>query len=110
MGGERLEQAELLADGIRGDRLVQVVSSGRIVTARIRPRLLGLHARLGEDGVPLVDGRRWDDPAVLAAGREATKLPEAELQADDFGIALDCSVVRGGTIRVGDPVELIPAR
>jgi uncharacterized protein YcbX len=203
MGGERLEEAKLLADGIRGDRLVQVVSSGRIVTARIRPRLLGLHARLGDDGVPLVEGRRFDDPVVLTAVREATLLPEAELQADDFverfdvlpltvltdggieafgydyrrlrpnivisgvegltektwagrmlkvgggaayitvarsrtrcvmttfdpdtleqdrgvlrhivddldaRIALDCSVVRGGTIRVGDEVELIPAR
>ena len=30
---------------------------------------------------------------------------------DDLGasIALDCSVVRGGTIRVGDAVDLIPA-
>lgn len=55
MGGERLEEAELLPDCIHGDRLVQVVSSGR-------------------------------------------------------HIALDCSVVRGGTIRVGDQVELIPAR
>jgi uncharacterized protein len=203
MGGERLDEVELLPDGIRGDRLVQVVSHGQIVTARIRPRLLGLHARLGTDGVPLVDGRRFDDPAVLAAVREATVLPDAELQADDsverfdvlpltvltdggieaFGydhrrlrpnivisgvdglaekswagrmlkvgggaayiavarprtrcvmttfdpdtleqdrgvlqhivdgldarIALDCSVVRGGTIRVGDQVELIPAR
>ena len=27
----------------------------------------------------------------------------------DASIALDCSVVRGGTIRVGDTVELIPA-
>jgi hypothetical protein len=28
----------------------------------------------------------------------------------DARIALDCSVVRGGTIRIGDEVELIPAR
>jgi uncharacterized protein len=203
MGGEQLETAELLPDGIRGDRLVQVVSRGQIVTARIRPQLLGFHARLGADGAPIVDGRRFDDPAVLAAVREATFLPEVELQLDDslerfdvlpltvltdggieaFGydsrrlrpnivisgveglaektwagrmlevgggaasiavarsrarcvmttfdpdtleqdrgvlqhivdeldarIALDCSVVRGGTIRVGDQVELIPAR
>jgi hypothetical protein len=26
----------------------------------------------------------------------------------DASIALDCSVVRGGRVRVGDPVELIP--
>jgi uncharacterized protein len=84
MGGERLDEAELLPDGVRGDRLVQVTANGQIVTARIRPQLLGLHAMLGPDGVPSVDGRRWDDPAVLAAVREATFLPGAELQFDHF--------------------------
>ena len=84
MGGERLEEAELLPDGIRGDRLIQVVTNGQIVTARIRPQLLGFHAWLGDGDVPQVDGRRFDDPAVLAAVREATALPEAQLQTDDF--------------------------
>jgi hypothetical protein len=199
--GERLREADLLADGIRGDRLVQVVAHGRVVTARVRPRLLGLAGTLCADGTPLVDGRRWDDPVALAAIRAATALPDAELvfgdhverfdvlpltvvtdggiaafgydhrrlrpnivisgvdglaektwagrmlkigggaayvavarprtrcvmttfdpdtlQQDrgvlqhivddlDASIALDCSVVRGGRVRVGDPVELIP--
>ncbi len=203
LGGEQLEEAVLLPDGIEGDRLVQVWRGEEVVTSRVRPKLLGLHATLAADGAPLVDGRRWDDAAVLAAVREATQLPTAELRFDDhverydvlpltvvtdggiaaFGydhrrlrpnivisgvegltektwsgrmlklgggaayiavarprtrcvmttfdpdtlvqdrgvlqhivddldasIALDCSVVRGGTIRVGDPVELIPAR
>src|SRR5262249_25322308 len=176
---------------------------GRIVTSRLRPQLLGFAGTLAADGTPLVDGRRWDEPEVLCAIREATQLPAAELRLDDdlerrfdvlpltvatdggiaaFGydsrrlrsnivisgvdglaektwpgrmlkigdgeayvavarsrtrcvittfapdtlgqdggvlqhiaddldarIALDCSVVRGGTIRVGDRVELIPA-
>jgi len=200
--GEQLAEANLLADGVEGDRLVQVLVGGRIVTSRIRPQLLGLAGTLGDDGTPLVDGRRWDDPEVLRTIREAIRLPTAELRFDDhverfdvlpltlatdggiaaFGydsrrlrsnivvsgvgglaektwpgrmlkigggaayvavarsrtrcvmttfdpdtlvqdrgvlqhivddldasIALDCSVVRGGTIRVGDPVELIPA-
>ncbi|MFZ1880144.1 MAG: MOSC N-terminal beta barrel domain-containing protein [Gaiellaceae bacterium] len=202
MGGERLTEAELLADGIRGDRFVQVTANGQIVTSRIRPQLLAFKSRLDRDGVPLVDGLCWDDPAVLASVREVTGLPQAELQLDDFverfdvlpltvltdggieafgydhrrlrpniviagveglaektwagrmlkvgggaayiavarprtrcvmttfdpdtqvqdrgvlqhivddldaRIALDCSVVRGGTIRLGDEVELIPA-
>ena len=84
MGGERLDEADLRPDGIHGDRLVQVIANGRIVTSRIRPQLLAFHARLGEYDTPLVDGRPWDDPAVLAAVREATRLPGAELQFDDF--------------------------
>ncbi|HST16182.1 MAG TPA: MOSC N-terminal beta barrel domain-containing protein [Gaiellaceae bacterium] len=199
--GERLVEANLHADGIEGDRLVQVVVGGRIVTSRIRPQLLGFAGTLDDSGTPLVDGQRWDDPEVLRAIREAIQLPAAELRFDDdverfdvlpltvatdggiaaFGydsrrlrsnivvagvdglaekswsgrmlklgggaayvavarsrtrcvmttfdpdtleqdrgvlqhivddldarIALDCSVVRGGTIRVGDVVELIP--
>ena len=203
MRGERLDEADLRPDGIHGDRLVQVIANGQIVTSRIRPQLLAFHARLGEYDTPLVDGRPWDDPAVLAAVREATRLPDVELQFEDFverfdvlpltvltdggieafgydhrrlrpnivisgveglaektwagrmlkvgggsayiavarprarcvmttfdpdtqeqdrgvlqhivddldaRIALDCSVVRGGTIRIGDRVELIPLR
>jgi hypothetical protein len=73
--GELLDQAELLPDGIAGDRLVQVVHHGRIVTSRVRPKLLGLRATLDGERTPLVDGLRWDDPRVLAAVREATALP-----------------------------------
>lgn len=81
--GEPLETAELLPDGIAGDRLVQVVYRGRIVTSRVRPRLLGLAGTLDREGVPLVDGVRWDDEAALEAVRAATSLPEAELVRDD---------------------------
>ncbi|MFN7921368.1 MAG: MOSC N-terminal beta barrel domain-containing protein [Bryobacteraceae bacterium] len=70
MAGERLESARLTHNGIEGDRIVQVYDArGNIATSRTYPDLLGMHAALGEDGVPLVDGRRWDDPAVLAAVR-----------------------------------------
>ena len=71
--GERLAQAELLEGGILGDRVVHVrTREGRVVTARIRPRLLSLAGTLGPDGDPLVDGRSWRDPASLQAVREAT--------------------------------------
>jgi len=66
MAGERLTEADVRADGILGDRVVHVAGAdGRIKTARSHPRLLGLHAVLGEDGQPRVDGRRWDDPLLI---------------------------------------------
>ena len=77
MGGEPLRSARLGPDGIAGDRVVHVAAAdGRVVTARIRPALLGLHATLGPDGEPLVDGRPWRAPEVArdvrrAAGEEA---------------------------------------
>jgi len=75
MAGERLAAAELLADGIEGDRLVQAWDErDRFVTARTRPGLLAHRATLGADGQPLVDGLPWADPEVTrrveaAAGR-----------------------------------------
>jgi hypothetical protein len=83
LAGERLQDAELRMDGIAGDRLVSVVLGGRVVTSRIRPRLLGLRGSTAPDGTPLVDGVPWRDSAALAAVRAATSLPEAELVADD---------------------------
>jgi uncharacterized protein YcbX len=72
MGGERLEAAELGAGGLPGDRVVLVRSPhGRVVTSRGRPRLLGHHATLGDDGEPRVDGRRWSDPMVARDVEEA---------------------------------------
>src|SRR5690349_14586410 len=77
MAGESLRDAELLADGIAGDRGVIVVNGrGRIVTARTHPKLLGFRATIGADGEPVVDGRPWNDPETeraveAAAGRGA---------------------------------------
>jgi MOSC domain-containing protein len=71
--GERLGSAELRADGIQGDRLVQVYASdGHVITARNHPRLLGLSASLGADGEPLVEGLRWSEPQACSAVRAAT--------------------------------------
>ena len=58
MAGERLDRASMGPLGLHGDRVVQVYDGrGRLVTARTYPKLLGLHATLGPDGEPLVDGR-----------------------------------------------------
>jgi len=79
LAGERIETAELSAGGIVGDRVVHVRDArGRVVTARTRPRLLGLHATLGRDSEPLVDGRPWASPEVAAAIRHAAG-PDVEL-------------------------------
>ena len=61
MAGERLDSIPIDANGLMGDRVVQVYDRhGRLVTARTYPRLLRLKATLGSDGEPLVDGFRWD--------------------------------------------------
>ncbi len=83
LAGEPLDAAEISAEGIPGDRVVQVYNpGGRIVTARTAPRLLGLKATLGPMGEPLVDGRPWTAPEVAAA-IEAAAGVGARLVRDD---------------------------
>ena len=73
LAGERLDRAELTADGVFGDRLVHVRGPEGVRTSRRHHRLLGLHATLGDDGSPLVDGLPWTSPEVLARVREAAR-------------------------------------
>ena len=71
MAGEAMTSGELTATGLVGDRVVQIYDRhGRLVTARTFPRLLRLHATLGIDGEPLVDGLPW-------RSREVGQLVEA---------------------------------
>ena len=82
MAGERLEEIELREDGFVGDRVLHVRDAGdRLVTARTRPRLLGLRATLGGHGQPLIDGRPWPEQAaaVRAAAGEGARLVEERL-------------------------------
>src|SRR5260370_8656871 len=77
MAGERLDEALVSEGGIAGDRVVHVSGrGGRIITSRTHPRLLGLHASLGADGEPLVDGLPWSAPGSAAAVRTVAG-PEA---------------------------------
>ena len=73
LAGEQLKTADLAADGIVGDRLVHVRdASSKVVTARGKPRLLGLRGTWDpEGGEPLVDGRPWRSPEVAEAIRRA---------------------------------------
>ncbi len=94
MAGERLERAAITPLGIAGDRVVLVVNArGRVVTARSHPALLGHKGTTDTagdtGGVPLVDGRPWTDPGVLADVRGIAG-PGAELihneTADRFDV------------------------
>ena len=83
LGGERLDRAEVSASGIAGDRVVHVRNGrGRVVTSRTHPRLLGLHATLGDDGELLIDGLPWTAPESAAAVRAAAG-PDATLARHD---------------------------
>src|SRR5215468_12191132 len=65
MAGERLAEALLHDMGIRGDRLLHVEDAhGRWITARSYPQLLGFHARMNGDGVPLVDQLPWSSEQI----------------------------------------------
>ena len=77
LAGERLDTAELTFNGIVGDRIVHVRGPEGVRTSRRHHNLLGLHATLGPDGEPLVDGQPWNSPEILgrvraAAGGDAT--------------------------------------
>jgi uncharacterized protein YcbX len=77
--GEPLQEAMLTPLGIEGDRLVQARRpAGRVFTARTHPGLLGLQGGLDPEGVPTIDGLRWDTPEARAAVR-AVATDDAEL-------------------------------
>lgn len=88
LGGESIAEADLTADGIPGDRMVHVRGPRGVRTSRRYHRLLGLHASLGPDGDPLVDGLRWDAPEVLERVREASG-PDSELVRYDGEVRFD---------------------
>lgn len=85
MAGETLRESAIRADGMPGDRIVHAEDGrGRVVTARTHPGLLGLHAILGPEGEPLVDGRSWSHPEIAAHVRAAVG-PEARLVRSESG-------------------------
>ena len=82
LAGERLQRAVIGRDGIAGDRVVHVEDGrGRVVTSRTHPMLLGLHATLGDDGEPFVEGEPWASAEALTAVRLAAAEEEATLAA-----------------------------
>jgi len=102
MAGERLRRARLGPLGIESDRVVHVEGvDGRVVTSRTHPRFLGLKGTMGLDGEPLVDGRPWNTPEVAARGI---------YERFEGQLALNCIVIEGGDIAVGDDVRLVRGR
>jgi uncharacterized protein YcbX len=75
--GERLIETEITKLGIPGDRQIVVVRAinGRFLTSRVRPKLLGLQGATGTDGVPTINGDRWDSAEALQLVREAAGEP-----------------------------------
>ena len=71
LAGEPLASAMLAANGILGDRIVHVRGPEAVRSSRRPFQLLGLHASLGPDGKPVVDGMPWESPDVLAAVKRA---------------------------------------
>lgn len=89
MAGESLVEAKVSSLGIEGDRVVLVVNpQGRVVTARSHPALLGHKGTTRADGMPLVDGRPWTEPSVLADVR-AIAGPRAALIHDESADRFD---------------------
>jgi uncharacterized protein YcbX len=83
MAGERLDTISIDANGLIGDRVVQVYDrGGRMVTARTFPRLLRLKATLGLDGEPRIDGFPWDSREAAERVRDAVE-PGARLRRFD---------------------------
>jgi uncharacterized protein YcbX len=78
LGGERLDSVLLTVDGIPGDRVVHVAGRRGPLTGRTRHGLLTVPASTAPDGVPLVDGHRWDSAEaariISTHGREGARL------------------------------------
>jgi uncharacterized protein YcbX len=80
--GERLERANLLADGFEGDRLVRLEDERGLLTARRKQRLVGVAASVGGDGEARIEGEAWRSEAaarrIRALGGDGARLVATE--------------------------------
>jgi uncharacterized protein YcbX len=106
--GERLESTTLTVDGVPGDRVVHVAGSRGPLTGRTRHGLLTVPASTGPDGVPLVDGNRWDsDEAariIASHGREGARLV-ADQTPQRFDVLNLLVATDGAVARLGHDVR-----
>ena len=116
MAGEKLQRARIGPLGIEGDRVVHVEDArGRVITSRTHPRFLGHKGTLDADGEQLVDTRPWNSPEVAAdvadiAGHGAKLVHDDRAERFDGKLALNCFIIEGGEIAVGDDVQLVRGR
>jgi uncharacterized protein YcbX len=97
MGGEKLESATLGPLGVVGDRLVHAEdASGRFITSRTHPRLLGHRATLDSSGELRVDGLQWTDPSLRRQVEEIVG-SGARLVRDDSPYRFDVLPLRVAT-------------
>jgi hypothetical protein len=75
--GEQLKETAITKVGIPGDRQIAVIRTvnGRFLTSRSKPKLLGLQGSIDSDGVPTINGQRWDSAEALQLVREAAGEP-----------------------------------
>lgn len=92
LSGERLERANLLADGFEGDRLVRLEDERGLLTARRKQRLIGVAAGVGEDGEARIEGEPWTSEASARRIRELAG-DGAQLVATDTGARFDAAPV-----------------
>jgi len=102
MAGERLESAALGPLGVPGDREAYVLDGRHeTVSARTRPRLLGLRGGTDCAGAPTVDGHAWDTTAahalVEAAAGSGAQLGRAD-EDERFDI-LPLLIATDGAVR-----------
>jgi MOSC domain-containing protein len=71
--GQRLIETQIMQVGIPGDRGIVVIRTlnGRILTSRVKPKLLGLQGGIGPHGIPTINGHRWDSEESLRLVTEA---------------------------------------
>jgi uncharacterized protein YcbX len=89
--GEKLDRAEVAADGIPGDRGLAVVDERGIVTGRRKQRMIGVPATI-ENGETLVDGDPWESAEAARTIRDVAG-EEARLTKPDSGHEHDDSPI-----------------
>ena len=90
--GEPLEAMELIATGVQGDRAARVEDDRGVVTGRRKQKMVGVPARIGEDGEPEIDGARWDSDDAAATIRDVSGEAARVVRMTD-GEALDVAPV-----------------
>jgi uncharacterized protein YcbX len=125
--GEQIQRATIGGDGIPGDRIVHVRGSRGLLTGRTRSRLLTITAHAGADARA---ERRWPGRALRIAdtvigvhslrprcvvttidpdtGEQDLDVFRRIRREFDGSLALNCWVIEGGSVRVGDPVDVVP--